>query len=747
MSISRLNTLSLDDIRPILSYVDLISLIKLYATFNRKIQTLLSCPGAFAYLSIKAAGKDMPRAPYRYFVSSIRNVAYLKLENDVKWSPASISLLRTLNPRHLELGDNILHESVSLMLMDAVKSPENQDLHRMAQFFLVNGVPNFPILTPRMDTLALSALSFKSVGTGFQVPSTLTKLEAPPNFPLDRLLQMPPTLISLVLKSQYPLNMVLDRFIVLQHLSLPTHVDLDLSESVMWPDTLRTLQVASFDLQRAEIFSSRLPNCRLSIISTISVWRVPEHVRLATGHWLPHLNPKELYLGIIRFFEGCRVHFRCKNDTYSLLYSEKFVSETDASQIQLFRSQVVSVALSAPNISVSMDQLPPGLTSLSLETPHATLSSWPFNSLTHLDAPSVSFGWRHWSYLSSLTVLRATIVGLEDFNVVPFLTTLLSRKTRVNASITICTYITGALLHDKKVDGLEDATWELIQQKSESLLKCQLASPMPPSTSEDVTHIENDTIGRIVTSLRIKAPLLSRGSSRPIILPDCTTAIIKGGDGFSWHMASARTVETSQRHDGLRQGSPESNFACLPLPNRLVRLEMYSWVITRPITFPETLRYLIINYDCDRARSKLSITSWPSHLEVLMVWPSTHRIATLPVDSKLPSSLQHLALGNSFADASLKHLTLTSLHAYSQNNLSFMRDMATDRLKLCVVCTGEPDAQGHLLKLSDVKLAIDTLYNPADPSDPSKNLGSELDSLNIGGSTPPRSKVVRRPRQ
>lgn len=75
----------------------------------------------------------MLRAPYRYFVSSIRSVTHLKFANNVQWSPASIPLLLALNPRHLDIGRQFLHPSVTLMLKDARRYPENEDLHRMAQ--------------------------------------------------------------------------------------------------------------------------------------------------------------------------------------------------------------------------------------------------------------------------------------------------------------------------------------------------------------------------------------------------------------------------------------------------------------------------------------------------------------------------------------------------------------------------------------------------------------------------------------
>ena len=197
MSSSSLNTLPLDGLRPILSYLDLKSLIKLFATFDRKIQVLLSSPNAFAYLRIEALGPEMPRTPYRYFVSSIRNVTHLRLGDEIKWSPYSISFLQTLNPRHLTIGADILHESVQLMLRYAKNSSSNEVLRRLAQHFDPYGIPNFPLLTPRLETLEFAKRAFAvEAMQGLSVPPTLIKLEAPADLPLKRLLQLP--LISLI---------------------------------------------------------------------------------------------------------------------------------------------------------------------------------------------------------------------------------------------------------------------------------------------------------------------------------------------------------------------------------------------------------------------------------------------------------------------------------------------------------------------------------------------------------------------
>lgn len=146
MASLRLNTIPLAGLRPILSYVDLKSLIKLYATFDRKIQTMLSSPNALADLCIKAARGGILVAPYRYFIGAIRSVHCLKVESDAKWAPTSISLLQTLNPRKLVIGAGFLHPSVRRMLSEAQQSPSDPILSRLAQNFSSNATHNFPTL-------------------------------------------------------------------------------------------------------------------------------------------------------------------------------------------------------------------------------------------------------------------------------------------------------------------------------------------------------------------------------------------------------------------------------------------------------------------------------------------------------------------------------------------------------------------------------------------------------------------------
>lgn len=209
---TQLRTLTLDGIRPILSYVDLPSLVKLFATLDRNIIKLLFSPGAFSYLRIEPIG-TIPRVLYRNFLGSLRNVHHLDVQSNVLWSAPTLSLLTTLNPRSLSIGSAFLHSSVFTLLADLKKHPEEQSLAHMARFLLPNGFPNFALLVPRLETIDLPEVAdlvkksnvqflFNSAPLEFHMtfPPTLTSatLQLPPKpFPIALLDALPSTLRAL----------------------------------------------------------------------------------------------------------------------------------------------------------------------------------------------------------------------------------------------------------------------------------------------------------------------------------------------------------------------------------------------------------------------------------------------------------------------------------------------------------------------------------------------------------------------
>ena len=935
MASLQLNTIPLDGLRPILSFIDLKSLIKLYATFDRKLQALIASPNAFAFLCIKAAGKDIPIAPYRYFVTAIRNVNHLKFENEVDWSPKSILLLLALNPRILEIGTEFLNQSVCKMLKEAKLFPKNEELKHMAQFFLKKGIPNFSALTPRLEALKLDSLSFYACGpviADFRVTNTLTALKVTSNFPLDHL---PSTLLSLDVEHHsthtIALEKVFDQFKALQSLTIrgpcltpssftfpstlntfnciqrnssdlhvstgilahpslkttrvssvrlvfpvhsllkPPNLDLaqllppslktlslglahskvrtetgsdvkveflkslptsltDLSIEVMLlkklssdeespvvqinalsslerleigslevldpsslsielsslvklpsrlktlilsstlfkpltlleirnlPDSLTLLQVTSFDLDLAEVLSLQLPTCHLFVQHRVSPWLVPSRVCQYSPHWLPHLDISKHITFVEDYYRRLRVHLSIDFGTQPML--SRFNLETNigfplapAAEIATFAAQLKSVILPATDFTVDLALYPAGLTSIVAPLSICAIRRWPFNDLTHLDAPSARIPFALYLSIANLTLLKATIIELDDVNVEPFLTRVLSRKTRLNCSIAIEYNATGALLCTD--DGPAEVTWQLIQEHSESFLNRLLASPMPRIDVEkenDVATIENDTIGRIVTSLT-----LEKSEYTPICIPTSATKVsitkpnwITGPDWLCW---------PSKREDGLRLQSISSDLPSLP--SRLVHLEIRSRTVNniRQIAYPKSLKYLSVFLSPLGFSASIDTIKFPPQLEVLIWWND------IPIRD-LPSSLQDLVLltpSQLHPNAGKYNLPqLKSLHINETNDWTLLRTLPLAQLETCVVYSpifGEVPAEyastakyltlklvkkGH--PFDDVVAEIQARRNASPSLAPTEPPSADPEA---SSKTPPaanRKKAVRRPR-
>ena len=191
--VTTLDRLPIDIMRPIVRLVDAESLGQLYSTFNHKIQSLLSHPNMFSTLSMIPTTNDARAGPYRYFVSGVHDVDSVQLEKDCAWSPHTLLHLKTLNPRHLVIGNKATHKSVATLLSDARKDPE---LISLAQNFIPPGLPNFELLTTRLETLDLSDLDCSNF-TLASIP-TLVTFCGPHQFDPTSLLG-PPTLSSLSL--------------------------------------------------------------------------------------------------------------------------------------------------------------------------------------------------------------------------------------------------------------------------------------------------------------------------------------------------------------------------------------------------------------------------------------------------------------------------------------------------------------------------------------------------------------------
>lgn len=140
--------------REILAYLDLDSVLELFATFDASISRFMASPGAFQYLRLppinfRTYGK------LKYLLKHIRNVSHLRIDKEVAWSPMTLGLLSTLNPLSLSLGSGFLHESSYKLLQDYIAQPDNPQLSSLAKNLCWDITPNLALLTPRLTSLEM----------------------------------------------------------------------------------------------------------------------------------------------------------------------------------------------------------------------------------------------------------------------------------------------------------------------------------------------------------------------------------------------------------------------------------------------------------------------------------------------------------------------------------------------------------------------------------------------------------------
>ena len=472
---------------------------------------------------------------------------------------------------------------------------------------------------------------------------------------------------------------------------LSEHIEqLTLSEIQRLPQSLKSLKVTSFNLELLDVFSWHLPACHLHIASPCRPWNIPEHVLESSQNWLPHLD-------ICKVAAHTEAHYRQLGVALTLNIDAELSllpSGTDNNpRAQRFNSELKSIVLPANVLTCNLKSYPPGLTSII--APPITKCSLNFASfpyLLHFDSPSTSISFYDvYTHLANLTTLKAIVTSIEDYNVVPFLTRFLSPKARLNSSIAIETVATGVLLPDNDVSGMKDVTWPTIQVESETILKRLLASTMPvidSNCSETNDMVTNDTIGRIVVSLKLieGEPFETATICIP---PSATKARINGKDRC---FAAKWTKLPSTRPDGLllRQSAldDDSSIGPLALPIRLVHLELRgidTW--WKSDMLPESLRFLSIS----KISGSVDILNWPSKLEVLIWWTDEGFNATLP------PSLLHLAVWESFSLKGCPPLpllkTVSLREIYSVTELLKL-PVKLKQLEKCIVCHGYQDSDG-----------------------------------------------------
>ena len=136
--------------RIIFSLLPLLSLVNLCHTFDKRLLRLLSSRGLFEKLTLSEPIDNNSRL----FLHTIRNVNELVLRYNLQLVPHDAMALLSLNPRVLELSDAIFHKYLLTNQEEKANTHEGDNqLEKPTIYFTALGIPNFALLTPRLESL------------------------------------------------------------------------------------------------------------------------------------------------------------------------------------------------------------------------------------------------------------------------------------------------------------------------------------------------------------------------------------------------------------------------------------------------------------------------------------------------------------------------------------------------------------------------------------------------------------------
>ena len=326
---------------------------------------------------------------------------------------------------------------------------------------------------------------------------------------------------------------------------------MDRSEIQCLPSQLRFLGVSRFFLSQHSELLNRAPQCRLSIVTPVNIWRVENAKWCTEGDmaqywdpatidltaWISALKRKRAQMDILCAFDLARDANIEQIQFPQTLKSLSF-GLTEFIRIDL-SSSLGHAAVECPELQqVSLRtflplQLPARMNSLTHlelynspigyfgENPHLKhLSSTVafrktpkreialLRSLTHLDVPNWKLKWQSiagWNF-DNLKMLRFTLTDVADFKVVEFLTKRLTPQVRLNTSLAIEYFVTGSLLPESGPKATRHVTWTSMVEETDVILKSQLSNRMPSGfnlSRQDTSHTAalQDTVGSCVTSL------------------------------------------------------------------------------------------------------------------------------------------------------------------------------------------------------------------------------------------------------
>lgn len=180
-------------------FLELEDLERLYATFDSKIQKLISRPGAIDRLYLRSTGFELQWERILLF-RSVRNVRRLEVRSSIDRPTRFIPLLETLNPLEIVFKCRLSGSDLINLTSSYYSGSATESERRLARFWVPFQIPKFHRLAPRLELLQLGEC-LESIIYDLSASNTL-RLPTPENAevkPSKARYKLPPTLKSLTI--------------------------------------------------------------------------------------------------------------------------------------------------------------------------------------------------------------------------------------------------------------------------------------------------------------------------------------------------------------------------------------------------------------------------------------------------------------------------------------------------------------------------------------------------------------------
>ena len=371
---------------------------------------------------------------------------------------------------------------------------------------------------------------------------------------LDQVAQAPTSLTKLTLKQQRKPLALLSLPQTLRNLSVTLNHSLSAREIENLPPLLTELHVSSLELSDLEALRARAPACRVYISNKIMIGEsktvLGEKFKSLAS---PVLDVQAVHRAIDLYAMAEKLNF-CFGVFYTASHfvgSPKaiefhpplpsdtltgqaatwcdiayFITNAVNSYRELERLSVDGLDLMISNDSIlstltrmdlgscliTLKALPPSLTHLTssatVDATRLSLERAPLK-LSVLNAPNWTFSARYLDrcIFKDCIELKCGITHMNDYDVIPFLTRKISPKTRLNMSVSISAFATGAMILDDGENGPKVLKLDTLERLTPLQLELELQAPMPLLEGQTLDGAgSSNTIGTGVSSIQCRDP-------------------------------------------------------------------------------------------------------------------------------------------------------------------------------------------------------------------------------------------------